>query len=276
MKPGKTVRVALSLVLVLLLPIGAGLAAPKAFPELLPRSSIAYLEVTQPAQILSFVLDGPLWQQLWSYDFVRVAFARDDRMTQLRQVVRVFEAKLGMKWRPMLERLVAGGLGVVVDPSTGGVVVILRSSSKDLPDRLRDAFVELARQDAVSKGRGDPVRVSEYRGVSAYRVGPVHFANLDRGLIITNQGELGKTVIDNHLGQGTMTLAGDEGFQRAAANRSGKRAAWSFLRLDRLRQLGVGPKLQADRSDNPAAELILGGVLSAFAQARYATGELLV
>lgn len=204
-----TVMVGLSLVLVISLPGGVGVAAPKPFPELLPRTSVVYVEVTHPAQILSFALDGPLWQRLWSYDFVRAAFSRDERMAQLRGVVAAFEAKLGMKWRPILEQLVSGGLGVAVDPGTKGVVVLLRSGSKDLPDRLRDAFVELARQDASTKGRGDPIRVSQYRGISAYRAGPVHFASLGQGMIITNHGELGKKVIDNHLDQGGTALSGD-------------------------------------------------------------------
>src|SRR6188768_3870675 len=75
------------------------IAAEKTASDLLPPTTIGYLEIPQPAKVLSLVLDHPLAKEIEQQPNYQKALARRDYQ-QFQAAVALLEDKLGMKWRP--------------------------------------------------------------------------------------------------------------------------------------------------------------------------------
>lgn len=240
--------------------------------DLFPASTVAYIEVTQPRHVLDTILDHPLTKELEQQpDFARALESPD--MQQVREVVKIFEERIGEKWRPAVTKLSGDGVFIGVDLATQGVCVLVRSRDEPLLAKTRDTFIELARQDAADKGNDDPIKEHEYQGVKAYQIEDVYYATLGRWLIITNKARLGQMVIDNALDNSTANLAGEGQFQEAVKNRQGEPTAWAYVDLTVLRATGLAKRALNQKSNNPGVELLAGGILAAVPDAPYVTAS---
>jgi hypothetical protein len=256
--------------LVLAGPLSAADVERKTAHELLPASTVVYVEVTRPQQVLDTLLDHPLTKELEKQpDYVRALESPD--MQKLREVVSQFEERLGEKWRPAINELTGDGVYVGVDLATQGVCVLVRSRDEALLKKTRETFIELARQDAANNGREDPIKEREYQGVKAYQVEDVYYATLGPWLVLTNKARLGQMVIDNALDNSTAHLAGERQFKQAYAGRQGEPTAWAYVDLTIVRATGLARAALSKKSDNPAVELLIGGILATVPDAPYVT-----
>ena len=112
----------------------------------------------------------------------------------------------------------------------------------------------MARQDAKDKGKPDPVRTSNHRGLDVYTVGGekgAAYAIIAGKLAISNSSKNLERLIDEHLDprsgtdrrDGTrvkpaLTKLADQPEWKAARARQGSDVvAWGYVNLDKLRQL---------------------------------------
>jgi hypothetical protein len=254
-------------------------AAVKSAAELLPPSTLFYAEVEKPAEVIRLILDHPLRKRLEQSPDYRKAFDTP-QFKEFQAVVDAVESRSGVDWRKALEVSTGGGFAVAVDAATQGVVVLARSTDADTTQKVRDALFDLAREDAKNKGNPDPIETREYRGLTAWKAGDSIIASVGPWLVISNKADLGKAVADALLDRG-KTLAGDEDFTAALKLERGKPTAdrgtaWAFVRLAPLRLVAAAHPIfdKNAKSDNPVAELLLGGLAGAPRNAPFMSGTL--
>lgn len=241
--------------------------------ELLPASTLLYAEVPHPDQLIDLVTDHPLRQRLGEIDGYKRALASPGYV-QFQLGVVLVEAQLGQGWRPALKAATSGGVTLAFDGKTEGAVLLVRAGDPEVLQKFVKTFIELARQDAKGKGKPDPVEEDAYRDVRVYKAGQAGFAVHDGWLIAVNKGELGKSVLDRLLDGGGETLAGSERFKAARASRAGEPSAWAYADMEGIRAAGPKGPLESGHTDNPVAELLVGGLIDNLRKTPYVTGAL--
>lgn len=247
-------------------------AADKSPREILPNSTIVYAEMPQPQKLLDAVLDHPSVAEILAHPDYKKALEAPQAQEVLK-VLQLVEDKLGMKWRPAVNKLTGGGIYVGFDLPSLGVAVLTKSTDPELAKKAVDTVLELARADAANNGRGDPVSTDEHKGFKIYSVGPVQYVNLGPYLVTTNKPLLTRLVIDTFKEE-NPSLASDEQFQEVIKARPANPTAWVYADLRPVRALGILKTALNKKSDNPPAEILAGGILGALPDAPYATAWL--
>ena len=118
------------------------------------------------------------------------------------------------------------------------------------------------------------MKTADYRGIKVYAVDKGKFAVVADWLVLTNQDELGKQIVDRVLDKPQESLAADAQFAKAHGAVSASTTAWGYVNTVALRDAGLAKKLFAGQAENPLAELIFGGILSTLRQTPYVTVRL--
>lgn len=245
----------------------------KSAADLLPASTIAYAELTQPAELLKVVLDHPLRARVEQLDQYK-EFYDSPQYMQLQFVRNLIENQLDMKWRDALATLTKGGITAAFDPQTEGVALFIQSDSEQTLAKLMETLLMLAREDAKGKGKEDPIKSGTYRDIKVYAAGEAKFARLGKQLVIVNKKELGEAILNSHLDGRKDSLAANAQFQSAKKLVGGQPSAWIFFDISRIREQGALKALEKEKSDNPGVELLLGGLISTLRKTPYLVGTL--
>jgi hypothetical protein len=247
-------------------------AADKSAADLLPASIVGYAEVPQPNRVLDTVLGHPLAKRIEQAPEYQAAL-RTPQYEQYQAVLKHVEEQLGLPWREAASKLTSGGLFVGFDLASQGVVVLSQGADEQCAAKARDTAIALVRAEATRQGQPDPIKQEERRGVAVYQIGDVCFAAFGRWLVVANKPILVSMVLENQFTDGD-TLADDKQFQTVLAAREADPAAWLYVDLRVLRLTGALKKALDKKSDNPAAELLVGGILGAIPDAPYVTASL--
>ncbi len=253
----------------------SSLQAVETAEELLPASTIFFAELHDPSQSVEDFLGHSYYANLKELDAYK-ALQKTPQYLQGMTGLRFVEFQIGMSWQEAVKTISAGGVTLAFDAKTEGVVVILKGEDAETLKKLRDKVIEIARKDAENKGNDDPWDVREYRGLDIYTSGENGFLTYENWLIAGNKGELGKTIIDALLDGPKDSLASNPNFQAAKKDVGEATLGWAFLNLDPLRDVpdeGL-QKLFSGKADDPAGELLLGGVLESLKTASYATASI--
>lgn len=241
--------------------------------EILPSTVVIYAETTSAEQLLSAVLDHPQRRKVEALPKFQEWLASDD-YRRMSMGVKFVESQLGTTWRRAIETIGAGGLHFAVDGKTQGVALIVQSDDVAILEKAETTLVNLSQLAASGNNGGDRLRSVNYRGVTAYRAKEIRFAVVGNWLMITNSSELGKEILDRLLDGASGSLAEEATFRSAHATKPEDAYAWAFANLKPLRSAGVAKKLLGGKSENPGAELILGGVLNTLHKTPYVTAQL--
>src|SRR5688500_7640092 len=131
-------------------------AAGKTAAQMLPASTLFYAEVHRPQDVIRLVLDHPLRKRLEQSEDYRKAFDTP-QFKEFMTVVEAVEKRSEVEWRKALEISTGGGVVVAFDPTTQGVVLLARSTDPATTQAVRDALLDLAKEDAAAKGKPAPV-----------------------------------------------------------------------------------------------------------------------
>ncbi len=232
----------------------------KSAVDLLPDSTVAYAEIEQPKVLLNVLLTHPLRKHLENLDPYKQAVASQQYIV-FRSIVAGIESQIGMKWDEAVGALTEGGVSVAFDPKTEGVALIVKARDQATLEKLRDAFLKLARDEAKRQGNPDPVKSGEYRGITAYNLGQAKLTTFGPWLLLVNNSELGKVVLDAHLDGSKSSLAENERFQQARKLREGDPTLWAYLNIAALRDAGAIGGIDREKANNPGIELLAGGIV---------------
>lgn len=268
-------------VLAMLVAIGAlGVISPmaradKTAAELLPASTLVYVEINHPKDLIPLLLDHPLRKEIEQSSSFHEATNKPE-FKKLQQVVALIEQRAGVEWRPALEQIAGDQIVIAFEPLTQGVVLLVKPSDMKTAESVRDALFSLPRDEAAQHGKPDPIVVKTYRGLKAYHAGDAIVAELGPWIMASNKKGLAQHVADAFL-DGGDALGADEQFSAArhlAAKQDKSPAVWAFARIAPLRLLAHQPWLDPKyKSDNPPAELILGGLMPVAQNAPYVTAS---
>lgn len=253
-------RLALSASL-LLLAVRVSPAAEKTAADLLPPTTIAYVEVSEPAKLLEQVKEHPLRKRLEAMPEFRQLTEENPDYLKARAGVGIAEFALGKKWHEALVIAAGQSLCLAFDAQSQGVAVIAHGSDKVALAEMRDRLVKMASDDAARKGNPAPLEEHTYRDHKFYKSDKGIAGVFGEWLIATNKAELGRSVVDRLL-DGGDGLATTERFITAKKSVAGSPIAWAYVDVQTLRDAGAAKDLFKEKSDNPAAELLLGGILS--------------
>ncbi|MEZ6150809.1 MAG: hypothetical protein R3C09_11855 [Pirellulaceae bacterium] len=246
-----------------------GVQQDRSAPELLPESVVAVAEIPKLGAIADTLWDHPLRQRLLELPVYKATLQSKD-FKQFQQGVNAFESAMGEPWLPALTRLTDGGVTLALSVSQGpGITVLIRSSDQNALEKFRDFILAIR----LLSGKGKLVQQAEYRGLTAHALNDdAKMVLLDHYLLLTNQSELGKAIVDRYLDPGQSTLQTNERYQQTLAMRNSThpalageeapRVATAFLDLQSLRQAGVAKEVYHERSGNYFGELLLGGLLT--------------
>jgi hypothetical protein len=242
--------------------------------ELLPPTVVAYAEMSDPPRFLRVLLDHPLRQRLERLEEYQAALRRKETLAAL-GVLEFVETRLGMTWRQAVESLTAKGVAFAVDLPTQGMAILVRAESEPALRRLCDELIALGREDARNKGRKDPYRQHDYRGQTVYQVDKGVFAAIGEWLVIVNNAELAQGIFNRLLDGPGECLSSQPRFTEARSARSPEAAVWLWADVAALReQAARDGKPFGRQTDNPVAELLVGGILDVVQHAPWLTGTL--
>ena len=246
--------------------------------QLLPNTTVAYLEIAQPVTILNTVLDHPLNQRIQEMEVYKKAQISEGFRGFLTGR-KFFELQIGADWRPAIEALTAKGIYIGYDVATKGAVLLVRGKDEATMENFRAKILEMTRLSGGEKG--EPV---EHRDLLIYRLENGGAAVFRDWLVVTNKSELGKSVVDRLLDNAegkiaqddAASLAGNTDFQAALKTRRMDSNAWGFANLNAVREAGGVKKAFEDKAENPLAELLFGGLQSTLKHSPYITADLTV
>lgn len=251
--------------------VGSGVvsAAERVATKLFPKSTVLYAEIANPPSLLAAVFDHPLRQKIEALEPYKQAI-RTDSYRRFLTGRKFVEIQLGMEWREALETLTANGIYAGVDAETEGLAILIHAKDADSLDLFKAKLLELTK---LGKNP-DQIKQGEYRGIPAYEADKTKFAVVDDWLLITNKSETGQEVLDRLIDGEGDCLADAERFQSALSKRPADATGWAFADLKTLRDAGVAKKLFAGETENPAVELLVGGIFSSLQQSPFATASL--
>ncbi len=242
--------------------------------RLAPETAVFYAELGSLDPVLDVVLEGKTRELIEKAD----AYQRHRQSPEYQQLtmgVALLEARLGTGWQAALRDLLGGGIALCGDPASQSGFLALRCRQPELLAKLNTILREFIEADAKTKGRPSPVKSQEHQGLTGWSFGPgeCHII-LEDLLVISNQAETLKAVIDRHRDAAAKGLTGSSSFMQARAKKPPGALGWSWADLAAVRNHPNVQNALSAKSGNPLAEVLLGGVGDALRQAPYATTTL--
>ena len=202
--------------------------------------------------------------------------------------ITVAEFAIGYKLDRLLRDITEGGVYVAIDRETKGIVVLTKTKGEEWLSKYLEKALDYVRKDAKSKNQPEPIESAQYRGIEGYKFQTGIFAAIGPWLMITNQGDLAKAVIDRTVDPGLPTLRqarwtaiADATWVRDASGTSQERGTATASRLVNfevdlatVRSVIGQNDLFSEQAKDFGAELILGGVLSVLRNAPVVAGSL--
>jgi hypothetical protein len=263
----------------------AGVDAPKASADRwISPDAIVCLEVSHPDRLIERATD-PRFQDYLKLVPQYEKLLKGKQFVELTSVIKVIAAQLDTTWDKGLADLTGGGILAAFEADAGKeprFYAIITAKDAGLLERANQTLLKLARQDAKDKGKPDPVKTSEHRGVTIHGGAgpqPGAYAIVAGKLVVSNSVKNLKTLIDRAVPApaiGTADIAAskpantslaDQPDWQALKARQGPDAfAWGLAHLDRLRKLDLDRFTPKEKPDT-GVTLLFGSWYEIFRKA---------
>ncbi len=238
--------------------------------EWLPASTMVYAELNHSKEILETLESHPLTQRVFELPQAKEAM-KSKPFQDFKKGVAVAETQLESSWQEIIDQVAGQGMVMAVDGDTDAVALLVHARSEASLARATQAFIQLAKLDAAAKGSESPIKAGEYRDLVAYSTGDARWLQLGEWLAITDQAEFGKTIVDRYLDRPQDHLGTHEAFAEEKRAKDPEADLWVWVDVNRLREKNPDEDIYQERTDNPIAELLLGGLLNIASQTDVAT-----
>lgn len=241
--------------------------------EFLPATVVGYVELTKSTEVLSTILDHPIAKHVQTLDVWKKA-TREEGYRKFLTGRKFFEIQIGSEWRVAIESISSGGLCLAFDGASQGVVGIVKGKDAETMENFRVKILELTRLNMQESDFPEP-----YRDLPVYKIDKGGAVVVRDWLVVTNNSELGRKVIDRLLDHvpanngAEGSLAAHEDFKAAYAARPDESVAWGFLDMNAVRKSDEVREALERQAENPLAELLIGGVQSVVKNSPYITGN---
>jgi hypothetical protein len=249
----------------------------------LPEKSLAVVEISRPTRLLEHPLVRAIHDELANSHEIQARLDSPE-YDRVRLVQRFLEQTTGLEWGEALDRLTAGGLVLaVVGREPPKLVSIVTAGDAEVLER----FIAGTREQVLSRvpaaARERVFVATEHAGETVWRVGQAWYAVVDRHLVLANEGDLVKHVIDRIAEAGPTSGTGAAAglavpseartapADAAAPGESLLRASLSLAALRQVPGLDASLKLPAE---DPAVIAFLGGWLDLLRNSDSLTADL--
>jgi hypothetical protein len=231
----------------------------------LPETTVIFGRISPVSQWL----DHPLRESIVQTEAFKKLW-RSPQALQLRSGMTVAELALGLKLDQLAKDLTEQGAYVAVDTQTKGAALLLRTQSTEWLTDYFDKAIDFLRRDAKSKGAADPIQSAEYRGIRGYKIQNGIFAAIGPWMLVTNQGDLAKAILDRRADkiQGLSQAPWYRQARESLESKPDGPSADFWIDMVSLREQMSNNDLFQGQANDFGAELILGGVLSVMANAQ--------
>ena len=233
--------------------------------HLLPAKTTFYVELTDPGELISTIFDHPLRAKVEALPVYQQAI-QSPQYQQSMMGVEMVENLFGMSWREAIETFAFGGIAVAGDFSSEGVAIVFHGKDAKSMEMFRDRVLGFAALDKDRK-----LQHVEYRGIKAHRLDEIRFAVYENKLLITNQSDLGKAILDRMLDGGDDHLGTQPKFIEASKQRTSRTTTWAFVDVQAIRESGAADEFYYHQINNPVGELLVGGIQSNLQHAPFVT-----
>ncbi|MGQ9562488.1 MAG: hypothetical protein ACUVTH_03055 [Thermogutta sp.] len=230
------------------------------------KDVVIALVIREPRQLIEEWKKSSLRQGLQQHPLFQQAL-KNPGMQQAETVVNLLELQTKHDRYELLGKTLGRGMVVALLPQNR-VVAIVQAEDAEVLQQVHEFFLGLAKLDAANKNHPERVRSAEYRGVTGWTFGGDEFhAIIGNRLILSNQAEAIKEIVDLSLDQPAETLKSNPKFVSASQAIQEKNVTL-FLDLDVIRQLANFPK-GLEHSKQPLPGLLLAGVVAALEKASW-------
>jgi len=245
--------------------------------QLLPDTTVGYVEVTDTAAIMASLYDHPVSHHIQNLDVWKTA-TQTEQYRAFLTGRKFLEIQIGSDWRPALEELSVGGIYAAYDAATQGAVILVKTKDDATAENFRAKILELTRLNEEKNGKTD-----QYRDVTVYKVDQQSAsAVVGNWIVLTNKGELGKSILDRLLDQKPSdtnteisgTLSANAQFKTTYALRNADSQAWAYGNIQTIRDAGAAKKFFEGKAENPLAEALVGGIQSVLQHAPFVTADM--
>ena len=284
-----------------LLPALAGFGSSRAIAGVEPGSTdgarsiaadaVVCIEIQRPDRLIDRVTE-PRFQDYLKLLPPYQKLLKDPKFGELRAVINLIAAQLDTTWNQGLRELTGGGImaALEADPGQGPRVhLLITPKNKELLDRTNQVLLKLVRQDAKDKGKPDPVKTTDHRGVMVHGLGGesgVAYGLVAGKLAISNSAKNLERLIDRMVAapatKGEAAASGKVSFASLAERAEWKALkekqdvdslVWALADLDRLRQLDPKRYGPSDKPDN-GVTFLFGSWFQAFQKAPWLTASI--
>jgi len=233
----------------------------------IPQNSLLVIEAVEPAPVLDLLLAPRMSKAVTSLPIFQ-AQASQPGFQQFLGLISFLEIKLETKWPAGVRKLLGGGVTFAALPEDA-VAVIVDSEDAKLLNELHEVIVAFARQQADNQGKPEQVRSADYRGVTAWTLGPGQaHAIIGNRLVMTNKPKALIKVLDVRANPDGPSLASLPAYQAAKKAAGPDAAATAFLNLGILTQVpNVRKALTSEQ--NPLVALLLSGMSAALVESNW-------
>ncbi len=222
--------------------VGRALAEVPKASRLVQSDAVIYLEATRPSDLVDQVAGGS-FQKLLSTIPQYSRYIKSEDYSRGREILDFVLSKLDTTWDKGLRNLAGGGAVLAVEVPQGGlpsIYLLIVPRDASFLTQANTALLELARKDAADKGKPDPVKSAEYRGIRGWATGEKGaYAIVNDVLVVGDRGDTVKRLIDRTLDgvKAGQSIVDDAAWKTRQAETRPDALAWGFARLDRLRQI---------------------------------------
>ena len=251
----------------------SAISAQSNFHDLLPESTAAVLQIQEPGEILQQFLTHPVINSVYDaglYD----ELINDAQRAQIETLQNIIQNITGLPLEDALKQATSGGVHLAFDPSSEGVLLVLRGDEVVL-DKVFDAVLSWLQPLAALSG--NPLKKGEYReGIIGYQIQEIRFAKKAGTLVVTNSRDLGRFVLDQLIDPTTHpTFASNKNYQAATvASKPQQHTAWLWADAKLLQQNNGLEQLEQAMRQNMLLELLAGGLVNQLAKSPYLTAAI--
>jgi hypothetical protein len=219
------------------------------------------LEIPHPDQLIDRLTDPRILDYASSLAQYR-NLLQNKQFREFGTIVKLIAAQLDTTWDQGLKDLTGGGIVVAAEAEKATeprVFVIITPKNESLLSRAHEALLKLARGDAAGKGKPDPVKTSDYHGVTVYTTGDgsaPSYAIVRGRLVASNSAKSLATLIDrivqgapDRSASGGTKLSDSAEWKALESKGSGGDSVRALARLDRLRKLDAARFTMSEKPD---------------------------
>lgn len=250
-------------------PIAQSVDTSNHFAQYYPPTTVAFAQVNEPAELLDTIENHAVVGRVIESDPVQ-KFAASPQFVMAMFGKSLVESRIGHSLEEAAKIHLANGMAIGFDPKTDGVAIVFRSDDEAKLRRLAGTLLSFIANDADEKGKPVPFKKQKYRGVVTAQFDDFVIGRYQTWFIVSNKSMLAKQIADNLIDGSDASLATQSWFENAARE-SSRESAWMAIDLNKIRKSGRAKELFQGRTDNPGAELLLGGLFDALQHAPWAS-----